>query len=154
MAPETEAACLFCATAFFWMGVNLLLGAPEHAGSALAWMAGEGQVDISQRRRLTFLYRCAGAVWAGFGLWLLWQTLRRPASLVSWLPHQRLSTATKVAGGFLFLLCGSFLAAVKAAAPTSTSSSNKAARTWGWVIVLAFLAFGAFLISRAGGHHA
>jgi hypothetical protein len=154
MDPETKAWCLFCATAFTWMGGSLFLGAPEHAGAVLAWMAGEGKSEIPQRGRLTSLYRCGGAVWAGFGLWLLWQTLRHPSGLASWLPHQRLSAAAKVMGGFFFLSCGSLLAAVKTAAPQPELSSQKAARAWGWVIVLAFLAFGAFLIRRAGGHHA
>jgi len=166
MDPETEAWRLFCATVFSWMGVSLLLGAPEHAESALAWMAAEGKVEPGQRRRLAFCYRLGGAVFAGFGLWLLAKTLLDPRSLAAVMPRRSLGGGGRIVGGAFFLLCGSLLAAVKAAAglrrggsaaleaelgwgPAQESWRDKAGRAWGWVIVLAFLAFGAYLLRGA-----
>jgi hypothetical protein len=103
-----------------------------------------------------------GAVFAGFGLWLFWKTLGNPSSLSGALPRQRLGRAGQLAAGAFFLLSGSFLAAVKAAAGLRRGSGalgpvlgletaqetfgERAGRVWGWVIVLAFLAFGAYLI--------
>ncbi len=159
MDPETKAWCFFCAAVFFWMGGSLLLGAREHAESALALMSGEGTVDVSQRRRLTFFYRCGGAVFAVFGLWLLWKMLLDPRSLAAFLPRRSLGRGGRIAGGAFFLLGGSLLAAVKAAAGPSEAGRGlgaaqktfweKAGHAWGWAIVLVFLAFGAYLLRGA-----
>jgi len=168
MDSETKAWCVFSGTVFLWMGVSLLLGAPEHAESALAWMAGEKTADLSQRRRLTFLYGCGGAVFAGFGLWLLWKLRHDPRSLAAFMPRRSLGRGGGIAAGALFFFCGSLLAAVKAAAglrrggtsgleaelglgSAQESLARRAAGAWGWVIAFAFLAFGAYLLG--GSRH-
>ena len=154
MGPETKIWSLFCSAVFFWMGVSLFLGARRHAESALAWMAAEGAVEPAQSRRLAFFYRLGGAFFAGFGVWLLWRTLSDPGALAACLPRQRLSRAGRLAGVAFFFLGGSLLAAIRAAAglrlgAVQESWEEKADRAWGWVIVLVFLAFGAFLLRGA-----
>jgi hypothetical protein len=156
MDPETKAWCLFCATVFAWMGVSLSLDAPEHAESALSWMAGEGKADPAARRRLTVLYRCGGMLWAAFGLWLLCKTLGGSSVLAASLPRRRPGRAGRLLAGAFFFLGGSLLAAVKAAAGLRRgggSALERAGRLWGWVIVLALLAFGSYLLrgSALGG---
>jgi hypothetical protein len=113
-------------------------------------------VDLPQRRRLTFLYRCGGAVWGAFGLWLLRKTLGDPSALAAYLPRRGPGYAGRLAGGAFFFVGGSLLAAFKAAAglrrsamPERESALEKAGRAWGWVIVLACLAFGAYLLRGA-----
>jgi hypothetical protein len=169
MDIDTKAWCLFCGGVFLWMGGSLLLGAQEHAESALAWMARERRADITSRRRLSFFYRCGGAAWGAFGLWLLWKTLHDPASLAAWAPRPRLGRFGTAAGGLFFLLNGSVLAAVKAAASLrggfggealraelglaaeQESFLERSRRAWGWGIVIVFLAFGAWLVRQAAG---
>jgi len=167
MDPETKAWGLFCAAVFLWMGVSLLLGAREHAASALSWSSGEKAVDPAARRRLTAFYCCGGAAFAGFGLWLLWKLRFDPRSLAALLPRRSLGRGGRIAGGAFFLLSGSLLAAVKAAAglrrgggsaldaglglgADQESFGEKGARAWGWVIGFAFLAFGAYLLRGRG----
>ncbi|MBI5240517.1 MAG: hypothetical protein HY926_08600 [Elusimicrobia bacterium] len=149
MSPETKAWGLFCAAVFVWMGVSLLLAAPEHARSASAWMAAEGRpASEAGRRRLIFFYRLGGAFFAGFGLWMSWSAP---------LPSPELGRGGRLLGGAFFLLCGCLLAAVKAAArearPAPESWGEKARRLWGWGLSLVFTAFGAYLLRSAGGHH-
>jgi hypothetical protein len=147
MSPETKAWGVFCAAVFVWMGGSLLLGAPEHAQSALAWMAGEGKAGLPRHRRLAFFYLLGGAFFAGFGLWLLWAA---PFS------GPELGRGGRIAGGFFFLICGCLLAAAKAAAgrrPAPDSFREKARLLWGWGLALVFWAFGAYLLRSAGGHH-
>jgi hypothetical protein len=147
MSPETEAWGRFCAAVFVWMGGSLFLGAPEHARSASVWMAGEGKGDLSQCRRLAFFYRLGGVFFAGFGLWVL-----RAAPFSG----PELGRGGRIAAGFFFLVCGCLLAAAKAAAarrPAPESVRERAHRLWGWGSSLVFLAFGAYLLRFAGGHH-
>ncbi|MCX5795455.1 MAG: hypothetical protein NTY77_08185 [Elusimicrobia bacterium] len=167
MDPETKAWCLFCAAVFLGMGGNLFLGAPEHAGAALAWMAGEGTVEPGRRRRLSIFYRLGGAVFAGFGLWLLWSLWRAPAALAILLPRQRLTPLGRALGGLFFLGCGSLWLALRTA---ESLRSDRRPRTWdaelgpdagpegfaarigrgtAWLMALVFLAFGAYLIRGA-----
>jgi hypothetical protein len=166
MDHETKAWCAFCAAVFLWMGVSLLLGAPDYAGSALDWMAGGEKSSLATRRRLTFLYRCFGAAWGAFGLWLFWKTSSDSSFLAAHLHRQRLGRVGRSAAGALLFLGGSLLAAVKAAAALRRGRSlslevelelgsapeawrEKAGRAWGWVIAAAFLAFGAYLLRGA-----
>lgn len=149
MSPETRAWGLFCAAVFVWMGGSLLLGAPEHAESALAWMAAEGRpASEGGRRRLLFLYRLGGAAFAGFGLWLLWAAP---------FPAPALGRGGRLLGGASSLLCGCLLAAAQAAAgrrrEPGGSWREKARRLWAWGIALLFTAFGAYLLKSAGGRH-
>ncbi|MDD5629841.1 MAG: hypothetical protein PHU21_12295 [Elusimicrobia bacterium] len=166
MDPETRAWCFFCAAVFLWMGVSLALGAAVHAESALAWMAAEGKPAPGQRRRLAFFYRLGGAFFAGFGLWLFVQAFQDPSALAAFLPRSGLGRGGRIAAGAGFLLGGSLLAAAKAAAGLRRGGAGsweaepglaapqepvleKARRAWGWVIVLALLAFGAYLLRGA-----
>jgi hypothetical protein len=130
-----------------------------------------GDAGGGQRRRLVWSYRLGGAAFAGFGLWLLWGLWRAPAALAVLLPLRRPTPWGRASWGLFFLGCGSLWAALRTAeslrsgrrpgpweaelgpgaAGAPVSFAESAGRWSGWLMALAFLAFGAYLVRRAAG---
>ena len=168
MNPEILAWMGFGAAVFLLMGLNLGLGAERHARAAASWAAGGGRSEAARGRRLVWAYRAGGAAFAGFGLWLLWGLARDPSGLAALTPRQRLTPLGRTVAGLFFLCLGSVLGALRVSealrpGPSRTWEADlggvpeeepetwaqKAGRAAPWLLALAFLVFGAYLVGRA-----
>lgn len=148
---------LFGGAVFFLMGLALAFDAEHHAQAARDWERlalhapqarwGDGR---ERARGLLWAYRLGGAAFAALGLGLAAAALRFPGVLLS---HFHPSTMTRlgrdVAGIFL-ILAGMAMSTLVATAEPSRELGRRVSFWSGWLLVMTFLGFGVFVLSRPG----
>lgn len=146
MGAEAYACFLFGGLVLFFMGIGLALDAEAHARSLLSWQ------PESSHGRLVWGYRLGGLFFVVFGAGILIGLLCYPQSLTAYFKPVRLGFAGRLIGGLFFSLAGMAMTLLRTSErPGLRGDLNPARRAafWsGWMLILSFIVFGAFLLSR------
>jgi hypothetical protein len=157
---ERQAWLLFVGLVAASMGVSLFCDADEYAGAVTGWRPDDGEDSSS---RLTRYYRAAGAAFALGGGALAAAALASPEKVAGRFRLFAYDDAGRLAGGVIFVLAGTTLAALRlvsrprplpaglageAGADSLRRRVSAAAR---WARAGLITLYGCFLFSRIGG---
>lgn len=158
---ERQAWLLFIGLLAASMGVSLFCDAVEYSGALAEWRSRDGERDAS---KLTPWYRAAGVLFAAGGAGLAAAGVLAPQSVAGHFKIFAFNDVGRVAGGVVFVLLGSTLAALRLVArprplpaalageagPDSLRRRLAAAARWARVGLITL--YGCFLLSRVGGY--
>jgi hypothetical protein len=154
----------FAAAIFVFMGAGLAFDAEHHAEAAAEWerLATGAARGKGRSRSLEGVYRLAGAGLSAFGVWLAAAALWFPGALRPFAPAE-LAPMARAAAGLLFVAISALLASFKL---TERAGYKRKGHSWlgedaprldpgrrlasasGWALLLTFLSFGLYLLSR------
>lgn len=157
---ERQAWLLFVGLAAASMGISLFCDADEYAGAVTDWRPDDEEDDAS---RLTRYYRAAGAAFALGGGALAAAALASPERVAGRFRIFAFNDAGRMAGGVVFVLAGTTLAALRlvmsprplpaglAGESGSVQLRRRVSAAARWARVGLITLYGCFLFSRIGG---